>query len=228
MPAKLLFVSQHRSVLEGEQPPGPAHILAQWGWKHSTHASTSASCFSLKLNSELNTKNANSHAVEQVPANTAGIPGIHWMGGKRLRKASNTNKLFSIYRSRNTETGKQNTQVKVHTSLSLFDHEPHHTDQATSHLLFATSLLETVKDLWLFKARDSTDCFLTMLANCHMLHSMRGHWQPPLSSWLLCYPETTAHREFYHTVWKCCCCAQRTQPVMWSTCCRADAATFIW
>lgn len=81
------FVSQHRSVLEGEQSPGPAHIPAQRGWEHSTHASTSASCFSLKLNSELNTKHANSHAVKQVPANTAGIPGIYWMGGKRLQKS---------------------------------------------------------------------------------------------------------------------------------------------
>lgn len=111
-----------------------------------------------------------------------------------FRKASNTNKLFSISRSRNTDTGKQNTQVKVHMTVSLFDHEPPHTDQATSHLHFATSLLEAVKDLRLFKARDSTSCFLTMLANCHMLYSTRRHCQTPLSSWLLCYPETSAHR----------------------------------
>lgn len=57
-----------------------------------------------------------SPAVEQVLANTASIPGIYWIGGEKLQeKTPNTNMLFPICHSRNTETSKQNIQVKVHT-----------------------------------------------------------------------------------------------------------------
>lgn len=47
-----------------------------------------------KVNSEPNIKHANNHAVEQVPANTTGIPGISWMGGEALENSQTQTSCF--------------------------------------------------------------------------------------------------------------------------------------
>lgn len=134
-----------------------------------------------------NTTHANSPAVEQVPANTASIPGIYWIGGEKLQeKTSNTNMLFPICHSRNTETSKQKIQVKVHTM------SPH---LATSLTTFTKRFLPAlcnkstsrVKNLWLFKVTEQNWLLLNSSTNFHMLNSKCIQLAPCNCS--LCYPE---------------------------------------
>lgn len=119
--------------------------------------------FSLNLNSELNTTHANSTAVEQVLANTASIPGIYWIGGEKLQEKTPTQTCCfpfvtpGIQKQVNKKFRWKSTQCLL-IWQQVLSHLP-----SISCLHFATSLLQAVKDLWLSKLHNRTDCFLIFL-----------------------------------------------------------------
>lgn len=95
-----------------------------------------------KVKGELNTKHANNHAVEQVPANTTGIPGISWMGGEALENSQTQTSCFPfVTLGMQNQVNKKLRWKSTQLTLLIWPRLLPHLHQATSCLHFATSLL---------------------------------------------------------------------------------------
>lgn len=147
------------------------------------------------------------------------------MGGERLQKKTQTQTLFSICHSRNTETSKQKIQVKVHTM------SPH----------LATSLITFTKHFLPALCNKSTSCsersvafqsyrtelnwlLLNILTTFHVLHFKMDVTGPPCNC-SLCYTEMLIESVVL-TVLNCwygaggCLCVQSLHSLMQSVGCR--------